>query len=178
MISYWQTSKGIIKSNGNYEFYDRDQWKQEIAVQGKVNLKKENGAEIYFISDYSIKVRNVYTKQEYDISIDEIILDPIPPEISLKGESLKINDKAGISYKKTFKNKLTVMVSAEFGFSGKEGLYYKVIKKGKNVNSVKWKKVKNDKITVKKPVKACIYIKGVDKLGNETVVRTQGFRIV
>lgn len=176
-VKLWRTCRGVIKSAKKVEIYDKGNWKGQVQVHGKLMSKKENGTEVFFISDYTLKVRDAQTKQEYEIYIDEVVVDPVAPIISIKGNNLKINKKDIVSYKKSFKSSLTVKIKTDFSFSGREGLYYKVVKRGKNVDSVEWDKVRNNKIILRKPMEACIYIKAVDKLGKETIVRTQGFKI-
>lgn len=178
-VKLWHTYKGIIKSAEKIEIYDKGEWKTQVQVNEELKSKKEDDEGVCFIGGYTLKVRNIETKQEYMICIDEVVVDPMAPVITLEGRKLSINKKDSVSYKKTFKNKLTIKIETDYSFSNKDGLYYKVVKKGKNVDSVRWKKVRrNNKVSVNKPMEACIYIKAVDKLGKETTVRTQGFRIV
>ena len=64
----------------------------------------------------------------------------------------------------------------DFGVSGKEKIEYQVVKKGKKVKEKKWKTIENEYFYVKPSGYMQVFIRLTDKAGNQTVLKTTGFK--
>lgn len=107
-----------------------------------------------------------------------IAIKPIP-KYSSSLKKLKIVSSKKNTYKIYTKKNIRLTVSAKFGSSGKKGIYYQIVKKGKKYNKNKgWKKVSGKTIKITKNIKnAVVYIKYVSKAGKTTIQKTKGFTL-
>lgn len=80
------------------------------------------------------------------------------------------------TYKKAFKNSVKFTFSADYGISGKSKTQYKIVPKGKSSSKYKWKTA-NSVTYKKKNKKVRLYVRYIDKSGNVTTKKTNGFYI-
>lgn len=80
------------------------------------------------------------------------------------------------TYKKAFKNSVKFTFSADYGISGKSKTQYKIVPKGKSSSKYKWKTANSVKYQ-KKNKKVRLYVRYIDKSGNVTTKKTNGFYI-
>ena len=85
--------------------------------------------------------------------------------------------KAEVTYPYVTNKKICFTVSdQEYGTSGKEKVEWQAVKKGKKVNDKKWKTVEGEEFFFKPKGSCQIYVRLTDKAGNETILKTSGFR--
>lgn len=174
-ITTWYTSDGIIRPTGNFKIRKGSQWVDELVLDEEgITEKKEN---IICYADYELTLKEVLSGNEYTVVIDELVIDSTKPKISFLNTGLSENSKKKVTYKKVLKKGKTISLETEYGMAEGGNLYYKFVKKGKKAEQVAWKEVTNNRIKCKKKMKAYLCIRAVDPLGNETVIKTQGFRV-
>lgn len=78
------------------------------------------------------------------------------------------------TYKKRYKKSIRFTFSASYGTSGKYKTQYKIVPKGKKHSKYKWKTA-NSITYKKKNKKVRLYVKYIDKSGNATYRKTNGF---
>lgn len=80
------------------------------------------------------------------------------------------------TYKKALKKYVKFTFSAKYGVSGRSKTQYKIVPKGKNSSKYKWKTANS--VTYKtKNKKVRLYVRFIDKAGNVTTKKTNGFYI-
>ena len=80
------------------------------------------------------------------------------------------------TYKKAYKKSIKFSFSADYGTSGKSKVQYKIVPKGKKASKYQWKTANS--LTYKtKNKKVRLYVRFIDKAGNTTTKKTNGFYI-
>ncbi len=147
---------------------DKKEWQSEISL-----------GDCATYSSYKVWIKNTETNQIYQVSLSHVVVDYKKPTAKLKSSisKIKVTEKEKISYTYYTNKKIKFkLYHLDFGISGKEKIEYQVVKKGKKLKENKWKTIKKDYFYVKPSGYMQVFIRLTDKAGNQTILKTTGFK--
>lgn len=156
----------IVENGGNY---DNENW----VDGGFVTLPSEFAGRVYV--RYTDRAGNKATRKTAPIVIDTV--KPQDCTIKSNGAGIKLLGLGTVNeYKLQFNKRIVISGDADYGVSGKAKTQFMIVKAGTKFNPKKaWKTASS--ITLQPGFKGCVYIKFIDKAGNETIRKTSGFAI-
>ena len=174
-VKFSATARAFTKvSNIEYKFVKKGVNNNTVAYQkgSSVTVKDGNCGRIY--------VRFTTPLGSTELKLPGFTVDtkaPTSAKIKANKSGIKtLSTSKKNTYKKAFKNSVKFTFSADYGISGKAKTQYKIVPKGKKSSKYKWKTA--DKLTYKtKNKKVRLYVRYVDKSGNVTKKKTNGFYI-
>lgn len=160
------------------------------SIQYKFVKKGVNNTKVSWKTGKSMTVKNgscgrIYVKYNTPLGSTTIKLPGFTVDTKAPS-SVKIKaNKSGIkmlktsaknTYKKRYKKSIKFTFSASYGTSGKSKTQYKIVPKGKKHTKYKWKTA-NSVTYKKKNKKVRLYVRYIDKSGNVTTRKTNGFYV-
>lgn len=104
-----------------------------------------------------------------------------PTNVKLKASGISGISTLTLDKKNTYKKSITKAVTFTFSANDNTGIdhyEYQVVNAGDTYNARKnWKTIKGNKVTLSTNVKGRLYVKAVDKAGNYTIRKSNGFTI-
>lgn len=179
----WKTRLDFTGDNvlGIFTFFD-----SEIGLFDPVEAVKRNAlltqkedekeyAKYTFYARRKSDPRKIYT---CDVDIEKS--DYTTPQTKITSDNKNIVQSYDTlnTYNTGVSKEVKFTVNADFGKSGKEGIYYQVIDGNEDFDpDSDWIKVEGTSFTVKKPkTEVRVYVKTIDKAGNFTVDKMTGFK--
>ncbi len=130
-------------------------------------------------STYQVWVKNTETNEIYQVSLNHVVVDYKKPTAKLKSSisKIKATEKEKVTYTYYTNDKIKFkLYNLDFGISGKEKIEYQVVKKGKKLKETKWNTLKKEYFYVKPSGYMQVFIRLTDKAGNQTILKTTGFK--
>lgn len=174
VIDYWITKDGNIKSID--EMIQLQKTKKGTG-KSELTVKPDATSGCYSARDLVLWAKS--GEHTIKIVVKKYLCDLDGPEITVNGLEVAdgvVNSAEGI---KQQNQPITVTVGTVYGVAGKSVLAYKLIAPNSIVDteSDDWKPVKQGTITVDQEFEGQIAILAKDRIGNETVVYTEAFKV-
>ena len=160
------------------------------SIEYKFVPKGVNNNKVSYKKGTSVTIKDgncgrIYIRYNTDLGPTEIKLPGFsvdtkaPTSVKIKANKLGIStlstSKAN-TYKKSYKKSIKFTFLANYGTSGKSKTQYKIVPKGKSASKYKW--ITADSLTYKKKNKKVrLYVRFIDRSGNITTKKTNGFYI-
>lgn len=191
----------LTTSSNSYNIYERknitvkfygtaNPFTNLTGIQYKFVKKGANNNTVSWRTGSSVTIKNgnsgrIYVRYNTPLGSSALKLPGFTVDTSAPSSAKIKANKSGIktnktstknTYSKKYSKSIKLTFSASYGTSGKLKTQYKIVPKGKKNTKYKWKT--GNSITYKtRKKKVRVYVKFIDKSGNYTIRKTNGFYI-